>query len=148
MSGTAASWRAEGEIGGRPPARLDREALLRHSPHLRMPDYQSIGAWRDIGDRKSPRGIRDGIVRIVNGKGPAFHKRVKSTLHEESPPPLAQVDRSQHGLARFVAVSSVQVTSFVKEVHWKRRVEEDTRSELGRGFVGLDVVHDRVHVHD
>ena len=45
-------------------------------------------------------------------------------------------------------MSSVQVTSFVKEVHWKRRVEEDTRSELGRGFVGLDVVHDRVHVHD
>ena len=98
MSGTAACWRAEGEIGGRPPARLDCETLLRHGPHLRMPDYQSIGAWRDIGDRKSPRSIRDGIVRVVNGKGPAFHGAWVITYLLRQPD---EPERERHGKVPF-----------------------------------------------
>src|SRR5438445_6598718 len=72
---------------------------------------------------------------------------MKPALHHENPPPLCHANVQRLGLAGYVLVIlGVGTRRFgMVGIHRQRNVEKNAWPQL-RGFVSLNVMHDRIHI--
>src|SRR5947209_7213222 len=112
-----------------------------------MPCHKLVDPRLDIRNCDLARLVRQRVVRIVHRISEALHICMKPTLHHENPPPLRHANLLRLGFAGYVlVVLGVGTRRFgMVGIHRQRHVEKDAWPQL-RGFVSLNVMHDRIHV--
>ena len=128
---------------------FDRDCLLNVVSDVGMPELHLVGAHRDVGQLESPFVVCDCVVGMIDNQRPAFHVGVKAALHREDPAAFRHPDRLGHRRSLVMLLDMRAQPCLVRIALADRQglVEQDPRPQVRR-FIGLDVVHGRIHIHD